>query len=273
MNNTKLKKEFTTLLNNFTKDLQDYVSDENSQWVIKWFIDIFKDIYSVSTDSKIISKIIEIHLFPLFFKFAEEHWYKIVLAEKQNWYPDLSFVNKKNENIKFAVDLKTTYRRADKPWYCNWFTLGSHWEYFINRESTKNVQFPYWSYIWHFCLGLIYSRNENICEFTKYSISDLEEIPSVINNLQFFVSEKWKIASDRSWSWNTANIWSIDNIDDIINERWVFINLWEDIFDEYWSNHNKLEVKTKDWKMKKLTKLVELLEFKRMDKKLINNRK
>ena len=59
------------------------------------------------------------------------------LAAYQNWYPDFTFIKRDNPNIKFAVDLKTTYRDEDYPGFCNGFTLGSHGEYFINRTSAK----------------------------------------------------------------------------------------------------------------------------------------
>jgi hypothetical protein len=44
---------------------------------------------------------------------------------------------KATPHIKFAVDLKTTYRLENNPAFCNGFTLGSHGEYFINQNSTK----------------------------------------------------------------------------------------------------------------------------------------
>lgn len=47
-------------------------------------------------------------------------------AQHQNYYPDISLVSKENENIKFAVDFKTSYRNPKKPFLCNGFTLGSH---------------------------------------------------------------------------------------------------------------------------------------------------
>ena len=72
--------------------------------------------------------------------------YEIEPAEKQNWYPDFTFICRNNTNIKFAVDLKTTYRDELHPDFCNGFTLGSHGEYFIDRTSTKNVQYPYGCY-------------------------------------------------------------------------------------------------------------------------------
>lgn len=64
-------------------------------------------------------------------------------------------MNKQDNSIKFAVDFKSTYRKEkDK---CNGFTLGSHGEYFQQRSSTKNIQFPYKDYNAHFCLGIIYT--------------------------------------------------------------------------------------------------------------------
>jgi len=95
-----------------------------------------------------------------------------VLADYQNYYPDISFVSAGNQDVKFAVDFKTTYRLPENPDFCNGFTLGSHGEYFINRESTKNIQFPYQNYLGHYCLGIIYTRTdkENIDEkYRKYS--------------------------------------------------------------------------------------------------------
>jgi hypothetical protein len=125
---------------------------------VKGFIDIYKNIYTISSDTKIVSQILEIHLFPQILPFAEENGCSIVLAEHQNWRSDLSFVEKHDPSIKFAVDLKTTYRDTDFPGHVNGFTLGRHDAYFKDRSSTKNIQFPYGEYSGHFCLGIIYTR-------------------------------------------------------------------------------------------------------------------
>src|SRR3990172_4385019 len=139
----KYKLEFKRNLKKFTESLRAYVSTETGDWTIKGFIDIYKNIYTISSDTKIVSKILEIHIFPQILQFAESIGYKIILAEKQNWYPDLTFVNKKNEEVKFALDIKTTFRRNDKT---AGFTLGSHGGYFKKRDKDKNIQFPYNKY-------------------------------------------------------------------------------------------------------------------------------
>src|SRR5690554_1164165 len=101
---------FETALTILVSELKEYVSTKTGEWTIKGFIDIYKNIYTISSDIKIVSKILEIHLFPLILKFAENNGYRIELADHQNYYPDLTLINKKNDKIKFALDIKTTYR-------------------------------------------------------------------------------------------------------------------------------------------------------------------
>ena len=239
---TQCKLNFKGKLQLFLETIMSYVSTPNGQWSIKGFIDVYKNIYTISSDTKIVSKILEIHLFPKILEFAEQNNYKIVLADHQNYYPDISFIDKDNDAIKFAVDFKTTYRNPDNKALCNGFTLGSHGEYFINRASRKNIQFPYDEYIGHFCFGIIYDRVEieKIVETASFQISQLKSIPSVVQNFDFFIAEKWKIASDKSGSGNTANIGSINNIDDIKKENGMFSKLGEEWFDDYWKNYNKI---------------------------------
>lgn len=269
-----IKKDFLDKLQDFSKELTEYVSDKVGDWKVKGFIDIEKSVYTISSDTKIISKILEIQLFPKFQEFANQNGYEIVLAEMQNWYPDLSFVNKKNPKIKFAVDIKTTYRLDDYDGFCNGFTLGSHGEYFRKRTSTKNIQFPYADYTSHICLGILYTRalSIDIDETKILQLNELDKITSVIKNLVFFAEEKWKISSDKGGSGNTANIGSIQYIDDILKGNGVFKNLGEKVFDEYWINQGVLKVpdQKKAGNFKKLTKLTEFLEFKGMSSDKIN---
>ncbi len=272
MNNEK--KKFLNQLKEFSKELTDYVSDAAGNWKVKGFIDIDKNIYTISSDTKIISKILEIQLVPKFKEFANKNGYEIILAEMQNWYPDISFVSKENPKIKFAVDIKTTYRLDDYDGFCNGFTLGSHGEYFRKRTSTKNIQFPYAEYTAHICLGILYTRAlaTDINETKPYHLNELDNITSVIKDLLFFAEEKWKISSDRGGSGNTANIGSIQYIDDILNGNGIFKYLGEKIFDEYWINQGVLQVPDtkQQGKFKKLTKLTEFLEFKGIGIEKIN---
>ena len=134
------KQRFEKALEEFVKELKSFVSTDTGEWTVKGFIDIYKNIYTISSDTKIVSKILEIHIFPEILKFAEKNNYKIVLAEHQNWYPDLTIMDKDNSDVKFALDLKTTFRRNNKT---AGFTLGSHGAYFKERDKSKNIMISY----------------------------------------------------------------------------------------------------------------------------------
>jgi len=289
----EMKLQFKDNLRAFVEGLGSYALTDGGQWSVKGFIDVFKNLYTVSADTKIISKIIEIHLFPKILEFAESSSYQIVLAQHQNWYPDISFVHSNDPSIKFAVDIKTTYRDPEYPGHCNGFTLGSHGEYFINRSSRKNIQFPYSEYLGHLCIGVIYTRCESsdldetkiykVKELVResqydtpakiggkrvFEVDTLRSITSVVKNFQFFVCEKWEIASDSSGSGNTANIGSITKVDDILNGNGVFRNLGEEWFDDYWMNYGRITVTGKDGKSRRITKLRDFLEYRSKDPNL-----
>ena len=273
-NRITIKEDFLKNLNEFSKELKDYVSDDDGGWKIKGFVNTENTIYGISSDTKIISKILEIQLLPKFKEFAKKTGYEIILPEMQNWYPDISFVNIQNPKIKFAVDIKTTYRLNDYDGFCNGFTLGSHGEYFKKRTSTKNIQFPYSEYISHISLGCIYTRI-SIEESRTFQSNELNKINPVIKDFVFFAEEKWKISSDKRGSGNTANIGSIQYIDDILSGNGVFKNLGEEIFDEYWINYGHLKVSDPKniGRYKKLSKLTEFLDHKGIPQMMANRPK
>ena len=180
------KNEFISKLQQCVLSFAPLVSTQDGQWVVKGFIDVYKRIYTISSDTKVISKIIELYIFPLLCKFAEENELTIELTKEQNFYPDITFIDK--ESNLFAVDIKSSYRASDAR--INGMTLGAFTGYFRNRQSTKNVTYPYSAYKAHVVLGIIYSANdENIDERKSYSIDSLEEIRSVIKDIIFFVQE------------------------------------------------------------------------------------
>ena len=216
-------------------------------------------------------------------RFADKAGYKLVLAEKQNYYPDLTFVHKEDEQIKFALDLKTTFRRNDNS---AGFTLGSHGAYFKERDKKKNIQFPYNQYTGHYCLGIIYTRidfEDDLAETEIFQVKELEEkygdandpigerevtkienlksITSVIKDFDFFVAPKWKIASDSRGSGNTANIGSIKDITDLKAGNGVFSKLGENWFDEYWINYG-VATMVKNGDSIPITNIWDFLEFK-----------
>lgn len=228
------KDEFISGLRDAVATFTSSVSTRDGQWAVKGFIDIYKHIYTISADTKVVSKIIELYIFPLLFKFAHDNGLQLKLTKEQNFYPDITFID--NEGNLFAVDLKSSYRKTTAR--INGMTLGAFTGYFRNRHSSKNVTYPYSAYCAHIVLGIIYSENDmDIDERRYYEFEDLDDITSVIKDIRFFVQEKWKIAADKPGSGNTKNIGSVTLIDDLVNGNGTFAQLGEDIFDDYWTNY------------------------------------
>lgn len=225
------KEMFIDLLRDVVvNEFEKVISTDNGDWVVKGFIDIYKNIYTISSDTKVISKIIELYIFPKILEFAKKNDLEIELTKEQNFYPDITFKDK--EGNLFAVDLKSSYRKNES--HINGMTLGAFTGYFRDRDSLKNITHPYNEYKAHIVLGVIYDSVLDIDERKSYTIEQLPDIISVIKNFKFFVQEKWKIAIDRPGSGNTKNIGSVSNINDLINGTGPFAELGEDIFDDYW---------------------------------------
>jgi hypothetical protein len=221
-------------LSSYFDTFHNSLATDAGEWVVKGFIDVYRNIYTISIDTKVVSKIVELILFPILSRFAQEYNYQIVLSEHQNHYPDISLIAP--DNTKFALDLKSTYRVSKRS--VSGFTLGAFTGYFRKRISTKNITFPYHDYAAHYVLGVIYSRSENISdERAIYSLNDLQNIVSVIRDFDFLLQEKWEIANDTPGSGNTKNIGSTKNIEELINGKGPFAEYGEKVFDDYWMNY------------------------------------
>ena len=224
------KETFIELLRNAVNDYDKIISTNNGDWVVKGFVDVYKNLYTISSDTKVVSKIIELYIFPKIVEFATNNNLEIELTKEQNFYPDITF--RDSEGNLFAVDLKSSYRKNDT--HINGMTLGAFTGYFRDRKSHKNITYPYEDYKAHIVLGVIYDTVANIDERKVYSLEQLEDVVSVIKNFRFFVQEKWKIATDRPGSGNTKNIGSVSRIEDLVNGEGVFSDLGEDVFNDYW---------------------------------------
>lgn len=224
------KQAFLTLLQAEVAGFNRTVATEQGDWVVKGFIDVAQNIYTISTDTKVVSKIMELLLFPELARFAQRYGLKMQLAAQQNFYPDITFID--TDGHLFALDLKTTYRLNSKR--VSGLTLGAFTGYFRERHSSKNCTYPYGNYAGHFVLGLIYSQAPNIDEQRTYRLEQLHQIGSVITDFQFFAQEKYRLAADRPGSGNTKNIGSITEIEKLMTGDGPFSALGEAFFDDYW---------------------------------------
>ncbi len=51
------KNEFISSLRKAVSEYSTYVMTKDGEWVVKGFIDVYKNIYSISADTKVVSKI------------------------------------------------------------------------------------------------------------------------------------------------------------------------------------------------------------------------
>ena len=140
--------DFERQMREYMPDFKATLSDDIDDWIVKGFIDTYHNVYTISVDTKVVSKLIELMLFPIFTDFARRHSYELHLAEHQNYYPDITFISRDGEKI--ALDLKSTYRVSATR--VSGFTLGAFTGYFRKWSSTKNISFPYGEYSYHYVL-------------------------------------------------------------------------------------------------------------------------
>lgn len=227
------KAAFIAALRRAVKTIAEDMQDPCGEWTVKGFIDVHRKIYPMSPDTKLVSKVIELCLFPKLVRFAQDNHLELEPAREQNFYPDLTF--RDAQGHLFALDLKSSYRKTAST--INGMTLGAFTGYFRNRASTKNTMHPYGDYSTHVVLGIIYSATGADDSIRVREWTDLATIRSVLASFKFFVQEKWKIASDRPGSGNTKNIGSVVRISDLIAGKGTFSDWGEDVFDDYWTHY------------------------------------
>lgn len=252
---------------------KQHLETDGEEWKVKGFIDVDKNIYTISHDTKVVSKIIEIILIPKLKLFAEKNGLELELPDAQNYYPDLTFKDKQDGSL-FAVDFKTTYyevtknKKGGEEKKIKGMTLGAFSGYFRDRESTKNIQHPYHEYKSHLVLGIVYRQADDTGdEFKVYGIDELEHIKSVIKSFIFFLQPKYKIAIDHPGSGNTKNIGGIADLEKMVNGEGPFVEFGdtaEEVFDDYWINYRTAGEAKADGKTKPdYTDLESYLSFKK----------
>jgi hypothetical protein len=253
--------DFLALLQARAATFAKAVATNEGEWIIKGFIDIHKRIYTISVDTKIVSKVLELLLFPMFMEFSKEHALKVELCPQQNFYPDLTFTHEAS-GARFAVDIKSTYRiNAEE---ANGMTLGAFTGYFRERESKKNTLYPYGMYAGHIVLGVLYSKCDDAADERKqFSLDDLSKIPSVIKDFQFFAQPKYRIASSRPGSGNTKNIGSVTRVNQLIAGAGPFAELGEQVYDDCWMYYLTRDMAEALKVKRPYTNLKEYLEYKK----------
>lgn len=174
--------------------------------------------YPLGNDSKILSKIYEIIIINNLKKEMIEKGFDFIENEVQNKYPDFIITSKIEKDRYYAVDIKSSYIKNRNR--INGFTLGTFNGYFRKRTQTKDIVKPYDSFKKHFCVCVLYKRDNN-----KVPVSNI------------IVREKWELASHTAGSGNTCNIGSIKSLDDVLSNKTYFSDVKQ--FDDFWMNYCK----------------------------------
>ena len=74
---------FLDLLTREVATYKETFETESRDWIVKGFIDVGRNVYSISDDTKVVSKIIEVLLTPKLEKFAKENGLSLELPSKR----------------------------------------------------------------------------------------------------------------------------------------------------------------------------------------------
>ncbi|MBI3978918.1 MAG: restriction endonuclease [Chloroflexi bacterium] len=226
------------------KELERDLQDEGGLWKLRGFIDVARKVYALTSDTKVVSKALELTVLPAVVRFAENAGYRVIVAPEQNFYPDQTLL-REQPSEKIAIDLKSTYRLPGDPARISGFTLGAFTGYFRDRNRAKNILYPYREYAAHFVLGIIYTRVDVPALPGIFALGELADIVPPIRDIEFIFQPKWRIASDQPGSGNTKNIGSVKRIDDLRSGLGPFARLGDEgplVFDRYWQEYLTIDM-------------------------------
>ena len=222
-------------INEFRQEFDREVVDRKITWEIAGFLGFDNNIYSIGTDTKVISTVFETLAAPLIKDIAEKHGYD-VSGSRQTVYPDFTLTPKGKANNRIAIDIKTTYQESPRD--SIGFTLGSYTSFL--RNGTKNICHPYREYCSHWVIGFVYMRRLGVQSKVYARSSNFDGIACPYHNVRYFVQDKYKIAGLRPGSGNTTNIGSITtaDINQFVQGNGPFAQYGEEVFVAYWIQYN-----------------------------------
>jgi hypothetical protein len=101
--------------------LLDSFEKTGVEWHIKGVVNRKGNLYTLSNDTKLISKVFELVSFPIIIEAVKPFIKSWESEERQTVYPDLTLILHGELPNKIAIDIKSTYR---KPGNRAGFTLG-----------------------------------------------------------------------------------------------------------------------------------------------------
>ena len=225
-------------MNKLKETLEVELAKLEGSYEVCGIIDRAGCIYPLGADTKVLSTIFELVSRPAVYATAQKLGLEVIEPTVQNHYPDFTLCTGPGCKGKIAVDVKTTYRTNDGDSFN--YTLGGYTSFIRAGNETKNIVFPFGDYTEHWVIGFVYNRiaQKKAGAEHRYGVDELKGIPLPFANVEHFVQEKWRIASDRAGSGNTTNIGSITGtIHDFRAGSGPFKS--EDEFLEYWRSYGR----------------------------------
>lgn len=105
--------DFENNMKELTLKLEKYITDKNGDSILKGFVDSRGNLYPLTLDTKVLSKVVEFVFIPMINCFCKEKNYTLIEPPAQNYYPDLTIIDNLTKE-KYAIDIKTTYRISEK---------------------------------------------------------------------------------------------------------------------------------------------------------------
>ncbi|SVE29600.1 uncharacterized protein METZ01_LOCUS482454, partial [marine metagenome] len=117
--------------------LRKVLCDEDGHWSARGIVDTNKQIFPMTLDTKVGSKVFESQITGPLAGLLEGDAI-LIEADYQNQYPDFSIHIPNDDDTLIALDVKSTYRKGKGR--VNGMTLGaySRTSYFRNRDGNRN---------------------------------------------------------------------------------------------------------------------------------------
>ena len=123
--------------------------DENGHWAIRGIVDVNENLFPMSHDTKVVSKVLEMQIETHLRDQCEERGWAIFPARSQNEYPDFSI--RIGDRALIALDIKSTYRHPLNP---QTSLQSIRYDYGKTNEEIKSIADE---------LGIVYTKANALC--------------------------------------------------------------------------------------------------------------
>lgn len=100
---------------NLPSEFKTTVKKLNPSWYARGILATDDFVYSIGTDTKVLSSVFGLISFQILDSIARKHNLKIKALEEQTVYPDFTLYRTEESTDKLAIDIKTTYRNGNRP--------------------------------------------------------------------------------------------------------------------------------------------------------------